>query len=196
MLNELRSSSLLRLFCLRKPSAAEGGGAAVCATVGVAAEEFSEGTSELDGARDNGKTVVEGVDTVGESILISSLTVEELPRGNGGGGGVRVSVLKLFQKSLDADGLRPKSPNRPLVFDPKPEVSRLLGVSSGIPSSDSMTGCNVGDDCAVDDWRRSISMSLSRTWRITSASFLISASTGMLSSSSSARMRPNARVFG
>lgn len=193
-----RSSSLRRLLTLRRPSAAEigpctpaGGWNCVCGCAVDAA-----GVCSLVGTA-QGNNEPGGADAaVGESILASSLMVDEDPRGKKvGGGGVRCS--KLFQKSLLPPLLEsclPNVPKRPLLVKPATgSPSRPIVLSSGIPlraSERLLTAWRVGEECVVSV------VSLSRTCRMTSASRLTSASTGIDSSINSSRTRPSARIFG
>ena len=139
------------------------------------------------------------------SIPISSLIPDELPRGKRGGGGVRILSSKVFQKSTPAECLI-------AWFEKLLDIEeRLLAIPSVFMiSSESMSsiastgpvvaGYKLGDEAVVWGCEGKIavstSLSLSRTWRITSASLRTSVSTGALSSWSAARIRAKVLVLG
>ena len=178
-----KSSSRRRLLDFFNASAAVGG----CIGPGV-------------DARDAPLCSAPVVGLVGESMLMSSLIADDSPRWNDGGGGV--CAARWFQKPLLTE-LRPvfrlpSAPKSPLVVEPSRLILLSLpssGTPSSGPSSPGTVGSRLGDDCAVTDVR-SVSTSLSRTWRIISASRRNSLSTGAASSNSSALMRPNCLDFG
>lgn len=144
-------------------------------------------------------------DREGESILISSLMPDDEPRGrNAGGGGVTLLPATLpvsenvSQKTLPLEFFKAcclkllDSPDSPIIIS-----------SSG--TSSRFSPCRLGDICAAaissggggpEGIRGSRSISLSRTWRITSASRRVSQSTGWFSSARAARMRAKPFVFG
>lgn len=132
-------------------------------------------------------------------MLTSSLIADDPARGNEGGGGVCAGASRC-QKSLPLVFLEApmlNAPNKPLVV----ELSMLMplslsssGTPSSGPSNPGTAGNNVGDDCAVTEGRSK--SSLSRTWRMISASRRTSLSMGAASSRSSALIRPNCLDFG
>jgi len=146
------------------------------------------------------------VDTDGESIGTSSLIPEEEPLGIklGGGGVWRRSSEKVSQNFLPLE-LRIacclKLLDKPLSVEGVDEESAIIS-SSGISPRDSCVGPNVGDERAVAEaWREgafvgSGPISLSRTWRTTSASLLTSVSMGALSSARAALIRAKPFGFG
>lgn len=98
-------------------------------------------------------------------------------------------------------GCRLKAPNRPLPFAAAAVAisSMSIPVSSGISSSSfspGTVGRRLGEEFAVVDPSWPVVLSLSRTWRMISASRWTSLSMGALSSRSSARMRPNCLDLG
>lgn len=188
-----RSSSLLRLLDFFKPSAAVKG----IIGCGVDERDTNPGCanpSDITGAAAEVRDV-EVEETVGESMLMSSLMAEEPARGNEGGGGVCAGA-SLCQNPLPLlfRG-NPKAANKPLAVDPPSILMPLSLPSSGTPSSGPSKSGTVGIKLG-DDWAVTGSPSLSRTWRMISASRRNSLSTGAASSISSARMRPNCRDLG
>jgi hypothetical protein len=145
------------------------------------------------------------VDSDGESIGTSSLIPEEEPLGIKPGGGVwRRSSEKVSQNFLPLE-LRIacclKLLDKPLSVDGVDEESAIIS-SSGISPRDSCVGPKVGDEkAAAGAWREgglicSGPISLSRTWRTTSASLLTSVSIGALSSARAALIRAKPFGFG
>lgn len=142
------------------------------------------------------------MEATGESMLTSSLIADELPRGKKGGGGVciRPSWLLHDGLSLFFHGCRLNAPKRPFPFAAAAS-SMSMPLSSGMSSRSfrpGTVGKRLGEEFAVMDPSRPVVdvVSLSRTWRMISASRLTSLSTGALSSINSARMRPNCLDFG
>jgi hypothetical protein len=91
--------------------------------------------------------------------------------------------------------------DKPLSVDGVDEESAMIS-SSGMSPRDSCVGPKVGDESAVAEaWREggivdSRPISLSRTWRTTSASLLTSVSMGALSSARAALIRAKPFGFG
>lgn len=130
----------------------------------------------------------------GESIIISSrLIPDEDPSGGGpGGGGVVLAPPTLLVSEKVSQNILPfeffcacclKLPERPRPF----ESTNMA--SSDISSMESCSGRLGLDCCAVVGRAGSRSISLSRTWRTTSASRRNSDSTGVTSSASASLTR-------
>lgn len=138
----------------------------------------------------------------GMSMLISSLIPEELSLGMIGGGGVRIRSSKLFQNVGPPEFLMAWCENA--LEERRLEWSSMFIAGSSEMFSRLSNGPTVavrfGEDVAVVgcEWQRfiSLSASLSRTCRITSASRRTSLSIGAPSSRRAARMRAKPLVFG
>lgn len=120
----------------------------------------------------------------GLPIIVSSHTLGEFRKG---GGGVWRRLSKEFQKSTPAEFL----------------TAWCLKLSDAVPPEVPSAGkfiLAVDEDWGNDGWREDDEVfnpgSLSRTWRITSASSFASLSTGATSSNREARTRAKVFVLG